>query len=98
MLETTIDVTEAQERTYNLLSEHTGEDGITLALSERKDVDDTTPAPGQLAMTRSPLAQALRMLGTPIRERESKASGSMSRVLIQRHSASIRFSPAIVRT
>lgn len=50
-IETEIDVTEAQVRTYNLLSEHTGEDGVTHALTERKDMDATTPEPGQWRLT-----------------------------------------------
>lgn len=50
-IETEVDVTEAQERTYNLLSEHTGEDGITHALSERPDMDNTALSPGQWRLT-----------------------------------------------
>ena len=59
--------------------------------------DSSTPAPGALAITTLPAPMASISPGTPIRDRESNASGSISRGSIRRHSASTRFIPSIVR-
>jgi hypothetical protein len=53
--------------------------------------------PGQLVISSPPEAQASNMSGTPMVDRASKLSGSSALVSIQRHTASIRFGPAIVR-